>query len=116
LGATRDCLLAAALSYADSRVRFGKPISGLQLRQKKLADRSVWLNTAMLLVRHLGCLEDTGRLRREQVSVGPGRRHLAGVLAATPRDNPESVMTYEGTHEIHTLVVGHALTGRVAYR
>jgi glutaryl-CoA dehydrogenase len=134
VGAARDCL-QEALSYADSRVQFGKPISAFQLTQKKLADMAVSVNTAMLLALHLGRLKDAGRLRPEQVSVGKlnnVREALAvarecrtilggnGIsLEYSPlrhANNLESVLTYEGTNEIHTLVVGQALTGQAAYR
>ncbi len=134
VGAARDSL-AAALSYADSRVQFGKPISGFQLTQRKFADMGVALNTAMLLALHLGRLKDDGRIRPEQVSVGKLNnvreaiaiaRECRTILGANGisleypplrhANNLESVLTYEGTSEIHTLVIGHALTGVAAYR
>ncbi|MFF3448436.1 acyl-CoA dehydrogenase family protein [Streptomyces sp. NPDC002667] len=134
VGAARDCL-QTALDYADARVQFGKPISAFQLTQKKLADMSVSLGNAALLALHLGRLKDQGRLRPEQISVGKLNnvreaiaiaRECRTVLGANGvsleysplrhANNLESVLTYEGTSEIHTLVVGQALTGQAAYR
>jgi glutaryl-CoA dehydrogenase len=134
VGAARDCL-QEALSYADSRVQFGKPISAFQLTQKKLADMAVSVNTAMLLALHLGRLKDAGRIRPEQVSVGKLNNVREAIAVAREcrtilggngisleysplrhANNLESVLTYEGTNEIHTLVVGQALTGQAAYR
>ncbi|GEL17830.1 acyl-CoA dehydrogenase family protein [Pseudonocardia asaccharolytica] len=134
VGAARDCL-QAALSYADSRIQFGKPISAFQLTQKKFADMAVSLSTSMLLALHLGRLKDAGTIRSEQVSVGKlnNVREALGIarecrtilggngisLEYAPlrhANNLESVLTYEGTSEIHTLVVGQALTGQAAYR
>jgi glutaryl-CoA dehydrogenase len=134
VGAARDCL-RAALSYADSREQFGRPIAGFQLTQRKLADMAVSLNTAMLLALHLGRLKDRGGLRPEQVSVGKLNnvrealsiaRECRTILGANGisleypplrhANNLESVLTYEGTSEIHTLVIGQALTGLPAYR
>jgi glutaryl-CoA dehydrogenase len=134
VGAARDCL-RAALSYADSRVQFGRPVAGFQLTQRKLADMAVSLNTAMLLALHLGRLKDRGGLRPEQVSVGKLNnvrealaiaRECRTILGANGisleyaplrhANNLESVLTYEGTSEIHTLVIGQALTGLAAYR
>nr|WP_098955980.1 acyl-CoA dehydrogenase family protein [Pseudonocardia sp. N23] len=134
VGAARDCL-TTALGYADTRVQFGKPISAFQLTQKKLADMAVALNSAMLLALHIGRLKDRGELRPEQVSVGKlsnvreaiaiarecrtilGGNGISGEYAPLRHAaNLESVRTYEGTDEVHTLVVGEALTGRAAYR
>ncbi len=134
VGAARDCL-QTALAYADSRTQFGKPISAFQLTQKKLADMAVALNTAMLLALHLGRLKEQGVLRPEQVSVGKLNnvrqaiaiaRECRTILGANGvsldysplrhANNLESVLTYEGTEEIHTLVIGQALTGQAAYR
>jgi glutaryl-CoA dehydrogenase len=134
VGAARDCL-QEALSYADSRVQFGKPISAFQLTQKKLADMAVSVNTSMLLALHLGRLKDAGRIRPEQVSVGKLNNVREAIAVAREcrtilggngisleysplrhANNLESVLTYEGTNEIHTLVVGQALTGQAAYR
>jgi glutaryl-CoA dehydrogenase len=134
VGAARDCL-RATLSYADTREQFGRPIAGFQLTQRKLADMAVSLNTAMLLALHLGRLKDRGGLRPEQVSVGKLNnvreavsiaRECRTILGANGisleyaplrhANNLESVLTYEGTSEIHTLVIGQALTGHSAYR
>jgi glutaryl-CoA dehydrogenase len=134
VGAARDCL-RAALSYADSRVQFDRPISGFQLTQQKLADMGVALNNAMLLALHLGRLKDAGRIKPHQVSVGKLNnvreaiaiaRQCRTILGANGISleysplrhavNLESVLTYEGTNEIHTLVIGQALTGQAAYR
>lgn len=134
VGAARDCL-QTALSYAGTREQFGRPISGFQLTQRKLADMAVSLNTSMLLALHLGRLKDAGRIRPEQVSVGKLNnvrealsiaRECRTILGANGisleyaplrhANNLESVLTYEGTSEIHTLVIGQALTGIPAYR
>lgn len=134
VGAARDSLVAA-LEYADARVQFDRPISGFQLTQKKLADMSVSLGNAALLALHLGRLKDQGRIRPEQISVGKLNnvrealaiaRECRTVLGANGisleysplrhANNLESVLTYEGTSEIHTLVIGQALTGQAAYR
>ena len=124
LGAARDCL-HTALSYAASRVQFGRPIAGFQLTQAKLADAAVELQKGYLLALHLGRLADAGRLRPEQVSVGKlnnVREALAiarqcrtilganGISLEYPvmrhASNLETVLTYEGTSEIHQLVIG----------
>ena len=134
VGAARDCL-QTALAYADSRTQFGRPISAFQLTQKKLADMAVALNTAMLLALHLARLKERGALRPEQVSVGKLNnvrqaiaiaRECRTILGANGisldysplrhANNLESVLTYEGPEEIHTLVIGQALTGQAAYR
>ncbi|WP_428516654.1 acyl-CoA dehydrogenase family protein [Pseudonocardia sp.] len=134
VGAARDCL-ATALDYADTRVQFGRPIGAFQLTQKKFADMAVSLNTAALLALHLGRLKDRHELRPEQVSVGKlnnVREAIAiarecrtilggnGISGEYPplrhASNLESVRTYEGTDEVHTLVIGETLTGRAAYR
>jgi glutaryl-CoA dehydrogenase len=134
VGAARDCL-RTALSYAGSRVQFGRPIAGFQLTQQKLADMLAALSGGMLLALHLGRLKDRGRIRPEQVSLGKlnnVRSALAiarecrtilagsGITVEYPplrhANNLESVLTYEGTAEIHSLVVGQALTGLAAYR
>jgi len=134
VGAARDCL-ETAIDYAISREQFGKPIAGFQLTQKKLADMTVELDKAFLLALHLGRLKDEGKLRPEMVSVGKlNNVREAMATARTSRtilggngitleytvmrhaNNLESVLTYEGTEEIHTLVVGQAVTGIAAYR
>jgi glutaryl-CoA dehydrogenase len=134
VGAARDCL-QTALAYADARTQFDRPISAFQLTQRKLADMAVSLNTAMLLAVHLGRLKERGRIRPEQISVGKLNnvreaiaiaRECRTILGANGvsleysplrhANNLESVLTYEGTSEIHTLVIGQALTGQSAYR
>ncbi len=133
VGAARSCL-ESALEYAKTRVQFGKPIGGFQLTQRKLADMAVELNKAMLLALRLGRLKDEGRLAPQQVSMGKlnnVREALAiareartilgasGISAEYPvmrhMANLESVLTYEGTSEIHTLIIGEALTGMRAF-
>jgi glutaryl-CoA dehydrogenase len=134
LGAARSSL-EAALSYAGERVQFGKPIAGYQLTQAKLADMSLELVKGQLLALHLGRRKDAGRLRPEQVSIGKlnnvrealeicrtARTILGanGISLEYPvirhANNLESVLTYEGTVEMHTLVLGQALTGHAAFR
>ena len=134
LGAGRDCL-DSALDYAGSREQFDRPIAGFQLTQRKLADMGVTLGNGLLLALHLGRLKEAGRLRPQQVSVGKLNntrtaldiarmsRTILGANGVTLEypvirhmNNLESVLTYEGTEEMHTLVVGEALTGIAAYR
>ncbi len=134
LGAARDCL-ETAIDYSVNREQFGKPIAAFQLTQKKLADMSLELGKGMLLALHLGRLKDEHLIRPEQVSLGKlnnARESLAiarecrnilggnGITLEYPvirhMNNLESVYTYEGTNEMHTLVVGEALTGIAAYR
>ncbi|HEX5202011.1 acyl-CoA dehydrogenase family protein [Paractinoplanes rhizophilus] len=134
LGAARDCL-ATALEYAGSREQFGRPIAGFQLTQAKLADMTLELQKGFLLALHLGRLRDsTGSLRPEQVSVGKLNNVREAIkIARTCRTilggngisgeypimrhaaNLESVLTYEGTSEIHQLVIGQKLTGLSAF-
>ncbi len=134
LGAARTCY-ETALTYASSRIQFGLPIGGFQLTQEKLANMAVELGKGQLVALHFGRLKDQGRLAPEHVSFGklsnvresleicrtartilggngisyefPIMRHMA---------NLESVLTYEGTTEMHTLVLGQALTGQQAFR
>jgi len=134
VGAGRDCL-ETAIDYAIDREQFGKPIAAYQLTQRKLADMSVDLGNAMLLAIHLGRLKEAGTLRPEQVSVGKMNnarialeiaRETRGILGGNGitleypiirhMNNLESVYTYEGTNEMHTLVIGEALTGIAAFR
>lgn len=134
MGAARDCL-ETALSYSIDREQFDRPIAGYQLTQEKLADMTLELGKGMLLALHLGRLKDDHRLRPEQVSLGKlnnARQALAiartcrsilggnGITLEYPvirhMNNLESVFTYEGTNEMHTLVVGQALTGLPAFR
>jgi len=134
MGAARDCL-ETAIDYSINREQFDRPIAGFQLTQKKLADMAVELGKGMLLALHLGRLKDDHALRPEQVSVGKLNnareaiaiaRECRGILGGNGitleypvirhMNNLESVITYEGTNEMHTLVVGEALTGIAAYR
>ncbi|WP_262286315.1 acyl-CoA dehydrogenase family protein [Micromonospora sp. MA102] len=134
MGAARTAL-ASALSYAGQRTQFGKPIAGFQLTQAKLAEMAVRYTHGVLLAMHLGRRKDAGRLRPEQISLGKlSNVNLALDICRTARTvlgangisleypvirhmvNLESVLTYEGTPEMHTLVVGNALTGIQAFR
>jgi glutaryl-CoA dehydrogenase len=133
-GAARDAL-AATLEYAGTRTQFGKPIAGFQLTQKKLADMAVSLQHTQLTARRLGELKDAGRISPHQVSFGKfsnvsaalaicreARSILGGSGITTEYPalrhavNLETVYTYEGTHEVHTLVLGAQLTGLDAFR
>ncbi len=133
-GAARACF-EAALEYSTSRIQFGKPIASFQLVQQKLATMALEVNRATLVALQLGRLKDAGQLRPEQVSMGKlGNVNAALDVARTARqvlgangvtleypvirhmNNLESVVTYEGTADIHALVVGHALTGIDAFR
>ena len=134
LGAARDCL-ETAIAYALDREQFGKPIAGFQLTQRKFADMALELGKGMLLALHLGRLKDEHLITPEQVSLGKlnnARESLAiarecrnilggnGITLEYPiirhMNNLESVYTYEGTNEMHTLVIGQALTGLAAFR
>ena len=134
VGAARDCL-HTAIDYALDREQFDRPIAGFQLTQKKFADMTLELDKAFLLALNLGRLKDQGKATPEMVSVGKLNnvreamdiaREARGILGANGvtleypvlrhANNLESVYTYEGTNEIHTLVVGHAVTGLPAYR
>jgi glutaryl-CoA dehydrogenase len=133
LGAARACF-ECALDYSKTRVQWGKPIGAFQLTQRKLADMSLELQKGMLLALELGRLKDEERLRPQQVSYGKlnnvrealaiarDARSILGASGITLEypvmrhmNNLESVLTYEGTNEIHTLIVGEALTGLRAY-
>jgi glutaryl-CoA dehydrogenase len=133
-GAARACF-ESALAYAKDRVQFGEPIASFQLVQAKLAAMAVEVNRATLLALHLGRLKDAGRLRPEHVSMGKlANVNAALEVARTARqvlgangitleypvirhmNNLESVVTYEGTADIHALVIGQALTGIQAFR
>jgi glutaryl-CoA dehydrogenase len=133
VGAARACF-EAALDYAKEREQFGRPIGGFQLTQAKLVDMLVELSKAALLALHLGRMKDDGTLRPDQVSLGKlnnvreaieiarsARTILGGngILTATHvmrhANNLESVLTYEGTSEVHTLVLGKAITGLDAF-
>jgi glutaryl-CoA dehydrogenase len=134
VGAARACF-ECALDYAKERIVFGKPISAYQLTQAKLAEMALEINRATLVALHLGRMKDAGTLRPEHVSLGKmgnvrgaievarSARTILGANGVTLEypvirhvNNLESVLTYEGTHEVHTLVVGQALTGQNAFR
>ncbi|MFF6791874.1 acyl-CoA dehydrogenase family protein [Streptomyces filamentosus] len=134
LGAARDCL-ETAISYAKDRTVFDRSLASYQLTQQKLADMSVELGKGMLLALHLGRLKDAGEITPEQISVGKlnnVREAIAiarecrtilganGITLEYPvlrhANNLESVLTYEGTSEVHSLVIGKALTGEQAFR
>ena len=133
-GAARSCL-AAAVEYACTREQFGKPIGSFQLTQGKLAWMLADLTRAQLLALHLGRLKEAGKVAPEQVSlakmanvraaieIARQARTILGANGITLEypvlrhaNNRESVLTYEGTEEIHALTVGQALTGLAAYR
>jgi glutaryl-CoA dehydrogenase len=134
MGAARDCL-EATLDYASTRVQFDRPIAGFQLTQAKLADCTLEYHKGLLLALHLGRLKDAGALGSAQVSIGKlNNVREALTIARTCRtilggsgitldypvlrhaNNLESVLTYEGTSEVHQLAIGQALTGISAYR
>jgi glutaryl-CoA dehydrogenase len=134
VGAGRACF-EAALEYAKERLVFGKPIAAYQLTQEKLAEMALEVNRATLVSLHLGRMKDEGTLRPDHVSMGKmgnvrGALEVArsarsvlggnGITLEYPvirhMNNLESVLTYEGTHEVHTLSVGKALTGENAFR
>jgi len=134
VGAARACF-EAALDYSKERIVFGKPIASYQLTQGKLAEMALEINRGMLVALHLGRMKDAGTLRPEHVSLGKmGNVRGALDVCRTARtilggngitleypvirhmNNLESVLTYEGTHEVHTLVIGAALTGTHAFR
>ncbi len=133
-GAARSCYLAAA-EYARTREQFGRKIGGFQLTQAKLAWMLADLSKAQLLALHLGRLKEAGKITPEQVSLGKMAnvrtaidiaRQARTVLGANGvtleypvirhANNLESVLTYEGTEEIHTLALGQVITGISAYR
>ncbi|MFC7960316.1 acyl-CoA dehydrogenase family protein [Rhodococcoides kroppenstedtii] len=134
LGAARSSL-QAALSYASERTQFGRPLSGFQLTQQKLVDMNLELTKGLLLALHLGRRKDAGTLRTEEISLGKlnnvrealdicrtSRTILGanGISLEYPvirhMNNLESVLTYEGTVEMHTLILGQAMTGKNAFR
>ncbi|MGI5242199.1 acyl-CoA dehydrogenase family protein [Dactylosporangium sp. CA-139066] len=134
VGAARACY-EAALDYTIGRTQFGRPLAANQLVQRALVELMVRVNRSYLLARHLGALKDAGGLAPALVSYGKMEnvraaievaREARGLLGANGisleypvirhMTNLESVYTYEGTHEIHTLVLGQALTGLAAFR
>jgi glutaryl-CoA dehydrogenase len=133
LGAARDCL-ECAIDYAGAREVFNRPLSSYQLTQAKLADMALELQKGFLLALHLGRLKDEGNLQPAQVSLGKLNnvrealkiaRECRTILGANGitleypvlrhANNLESVLTYEGTSEVHQLVIGQALTDESAF-
>jgi glutaryl-CoA dehydrogenase len=133
IGAARACY-EAALEYAKTRIQFGKPIASFQITQEKLVNMALELTKAQLLASKLGRLKDAGAISPQHVSVGKlnnVREALAicreartilgasGITLEYPiirhMNNLESVLTYEGTSEIHTLILGQAITGIGAF-
>ena len=134
VGAARACY-EAALEYAIERVQFDRPIASFQIQQQKLAQMVLEVNRATLLAMHLGRMKDSGTLRPEHVSLGKlGNVNAALEVARSARqvlgangvtleypvirhmNNLESVVTYEGTADVHALVIGGAVTGIQAFR
>jgi glutaryl-CoA dehydrogenase len=134
VGAARDAL-ASTLEYANSRIQFSKPISSFQLTQRKFAEMAVTVQNMQLVARRLCELKDAHLIKPHQVSYGKftnvrsalevcreARSILGGSGITTEYPalrhavNLETVYTYEGTHEVHTLVLGEQLTGIAAYR
>jgi len=134
VGAGRTCY-EAAVEYAKTREQFGKPIGAFQLTQEKLAWMEIALGQAGLVALHIGRLKEAGEVTPQQVSFGKltnvraaldvarSARSVLGANGVTLEypvirhmANLESVLTYEGTQEIHTLVLGEAITGISAYR
>ena len=134
LGAARDCL-QTAISYAGDRVQFGRPVAAFQLTQRKLVDMALELDKAFLLAHHLGRAKEAGTATpvmvsaaklnnvREALAIARECRTILGANGISLEypvlrhaNNLESVLTYEGTSEIHTLVLGKALTGLDAFQ
>ncbi len=134
IGAARACY-EAALSYAKERVQFDKPIASFQIQQYKLAKMATAVNQGTLLALHLGRMKDAGTLRPEHVSMGKlanvdsalevcrTARQILGANGITLEypvirhmNNLESVVTYEGTADVHALVIGETITGIGAFR
>ncbi|HEY8297110.1 MAG TPA: acyl-CoA dehydrogenase family protein [Candidatus Baltobacteraceae bacterium] len=133
MGAARACY-ESALAYAKTRVQFGKPIGAFQLTQEKLVDMLLELNKGTLLALHLGRMKDEGRAHpahvsfgklnnvREALAIAREARTILGANGVTLEypvirhaNNLESVLTYEGTSEVHTLILGQAITGLNAF-
>jgi glutaryl-CoA dehydrogenase len=133
-GAGRACY-EAALEYATERVQFDRPIASFQIQQQKLAEMVLEVNRATLVAVHLGRMKDAGTLRPEHVSLGKlgnvngalevarSARQVLGANGVTLEypvirhmNNLESVVTYEGTADVHALVIGGAVTGIQAFR
>ena len=133
IGAAMDCY-DTALRYSKERIQFGKPIGQFQLQQKKLAEMITEITKAQLLTWRLGVLRNEGKATSAQISMAKRNnvrkaleiaREARTILGANGISgeyqsmrhmcNLESVDTYEGTYDIHTLIIGHALTGKEAY-
>jgi glutaryl-CoA dehydrogenase len=133
MGAARDSYLAA-LDYSKTRTQFGRPLGGFQLTQEKLVNMALEINKGMLLAIHLGRMKDAGTLQPHQISIGKlnnvreaiaicreARTIFGGngiTLDHSPlrhANNLESVRTYEGTDEVHTLIIGSHITGESAF-
>jgi len=133
VGAARDCF-ETALEYSTDREQFGQPIGGFQLQQRKLAEMATQITTAQLLAHRLAVLKERGDLRPQHVSMAKRNNvRMARETAKTAREmlggngitgdyspmrhmaNIETVYTYEGTHDIHTLILGEDLTGIPAF-
>ncbi len=134
MGAARDCY-EVALDYAKERYQFGKPIASFQLTQQKLVNMALEIEKGTMVALHVGRLKDAGRVRPEHISFGKlnnvreamdiareARSILGGngiTLDYSPlrhANNLESVATYEGTSEIHTLILGRQITGIAAFQ
>ena len=134
VGAARDSF-ESAVKYSKTRIQFDKAIAGYQLTQAKIAEMATGITTSLLLAYHLADLKDSGKIEPEQISMGKfhnvqtaleiarsARSILggAGITSEYPifrhMANLETVLTYEGTHEIHMLVIGQAITGETAFR
>jgi glutaryl-CoA dehydrogenase len=133
IGAAMSCF-DTALKYSKERIQFGKPLAAFQLTQKKLVEMATEISKAQLLSLHLGRMKDDGKIKPVQVSMGKMNNvSIALQCARTARSilgangitgdypimrhmcNLESVYTYEGTHEVHTLILGQHLTGETAF-
>jgi glutaryl-CoA dehydrogenase len=133
-GAARACF-ESALDYARERVQFDRPIASFQIQQQKLAHMALDINRSALLALRLGRMKESGRLRPEHISLGKlgnvnaaldvarNARQILGANGITLEypvmrhmNNLESVVTYEGTADVHALIVGAALTGIDAFR
>jgi glutaryl-CoA dehydrogenase len=133
LGLAMECY-DAALNYTKSRIQFGKPIASFQITQEKLVYMLTEITKAQLLVYHLAKLKDSGKMRPQQVSLAKRNNcEIAKNIASMAREmlgangildeypvmrhlnNIESVKTYEGTHEMHTLILGEDITGIAAF-
>ncbi len=134
MGAARDCY-ETALQYSKEREQFGKPIAGFQLTQQKLVNMMLEINKGVMVALHVGRMKDEGTAHpshisfgklnnvREAIKIAREARTILGGNGVTNdypimrhANNLESVMTYEGTSEVHTLILGNAITGVQAFR